>query len=101
VDEDAEPVLDLHPRVFIAALFGDQIGSTAPLSIVPGVVGEERDLARAVAEGKDAVEEEVRKLVGVDDALAVLLVIVRLRVGGGNQLGRDRRVEDLVFAPQL
>ena len=52
--QDAEPMLDLHQRVFIAGLFGDQIGPAALLSIVPGVVGEERDLARAVAEGKDA-----------------------------------------------
>ena len=64
---------DVGQGIFVMPLRGDQVGPVASVAIAPSEVGEVGDLARAIAEAQDVVEEEVLQLVRADGLLAVLL----------------------------
>ena len=74
--------------VFVALGGIGQRGPLPPLAVAPGVLREERDLRRAVAESERVVEVEVLELVGADDVFAALVRVVLLvgAVGPGDQL---------------
>src|SRR6202043_1468512 len=58
LQEHPQPALDRRERVLVAALLWDQVWPRPLLAVVPGVVGEERDLAGPVAEAHRVVEKK-------------------------------------------
>ena len=65
------------------------------VGVVPGVPGQERDLARPVAAAEHVVEREVLQRVGPDGVLGRLRL---LALDGRDQLGGDLLVEHLARA---
>jgi len=68
--EDLKPVPDAGEVVLVAALDRQVVGPLSMLAVVPGMPGEEGDLARLEAVAGDVEGVEVLQLVGADAGLA-------------------------------